>query len=74
VYWLPSGNIGNDNSKRAGLAACGRTSQLGAEMLNHELPLGSWRVPYAASGWMAAIFSYSSGDFNAAELCRRLTL
>jgi len=29
---------------------------------------------YAASGWMAAILSYSSGASNAAELCRRLTL
>src|SRR4051794_11147980 len=33
-----------------------------------ELPLESWRVPYAAAGWSTAIFSYSSGDINAAEL------
>ena len=31
-------------------------------------PSKSWRVPYAAAGWSAAIFSYSSGDINAAEL------
>jgi len=39
-----------------------------------ELPLESWRVRYAASGWMAAILSNSTGDIKAAELCRRLVL
>ena len=41
---------------------------------NPELPLESWRVSYAASGWTTAIFSYSVGDINAAELCRRRVL
>lgn len=31
-------------------------------------------VVYAASGWMAAIFSYSIGGSNPAELCRRRVL
>jgi hypothetical protein len=39
-----------------------------------ELSLESWRVPYAAAGWSAVIFSYSLGDINAAELWRRLVL
>jgi hypothetical protein len=39
-----------------------------------ELPFESWRVPYAAAGWSTAIFSYSLGDINAADLCRRLVL
>ena len=39
-----------------------------------ELPLESWRVPYAAAGWSAAIFSYSVGGSNDAELCRRRVL
>ena len=29
---------------------------------------------YAASGWMAAIFSYSTGGSKPAELCRRRRL
>ncbi len=39
-----------------------------------ELPLESWRFPYAASGWMTAIFSYWMGDINDAAVCRRVTL
>ncbi len=39
-----------------------------------ELPLESWRVPYAASGWMTAVFSYWMGDINDAAVCRRVTL
>jgi hypothetical protein len=35
---------------------------------HHELPLESWRVLYAAAGWSTAIFSYSIGGINAAEL------
>ena len=39
-----------------------------------ELPLESWRVPYAAPGWMTAVFSYWMGDINDAAVCRRVTL
>ena len=31
-------------------------------------------IVYAASGWMAAIFSYSIGGSNPAELCLRRVL
>ena len=37
-------------------------------------PPKSWRLPYAASGRMAVIFSYSIGGSNPAELCRRRAL
>jgi hypothetical protein len=37
-------------------------------------PPKSWRIPYAASGRMAVIFSYSIGGSNPAELCRRRAL
>jgi transposase InsO family protein len=38
------------------------------------LPLKSWRLFYAASGWSAASLSYWIGDINAAELCLRRVL
>jgi hypothetical protein len=42
--------------------------------LDHGLPLKSWRLFYAASGWSAASLSYWIGDINAAELCLRRVL
>jgi hypothetical protein len=50
-----------------------RAAEVEAAVQN-ELPLESWRVPYAAAGRSTAIFSYSMGDINAAEVCRRLAL
>ena len=43
-------------------------------MWNGGFPPKSWRIPYAASGRMAVIFSYSIGGSNPAELCRRRAL
>jgi putative transposase len=40
----------------------------------HGFPPKSWRVPYAAPGRMAVIFSYSIGGSSPAELCRRRAL
>lgn len=38
------------------------------------LPSNRGGFSYAAAGWSTAIFSYSVGDINAAELCRRRVL
>jgi hypothetical protein len=60
---------------------CGRTMMRAYAMqLKHSFvtPLGfppnRGGFLYAASGWMAAIFSYSTGGSKPAELCRRRRL
>ena len=60
------------------LAATGFTNKslraLITGLLGSGFPPKSWRIPYAASGRMAVIFSYSIGGSNPAELCRRRAL
>lgn len=43
-------------------------STVASSRTTSELPLESWRVPYAAAGWSTALFSYLIGDMNAAEV------
>jgi hypothetical protein len=51
-----------------------RAVRMVAEISDLGFPRNRGGFLYAASGWMAAIFSYSTGGSNPAELWRRRVL
>ena len=66
--------VGRSRRSRWSARSAARTNDLDVDKVDLGFPRNRGGFLYAASGWMAAIFSYSTGGSNPAELWRRRVL